>query len=103
MFDGLIKYKGPGIAWSPGVSATTRESSRAVERVEDGRKTAVRKKIEGKCETWPGQPGRSDPNAKWIPALPVKKRANSRNQQIIGATPEVIEEPIEGVLAAGMD
>jgi len=37
--------------------ARARKSPTAAERMED----AVRKKTEGRCESWPGQPGRSDP------------------------------------------
>jgi len=90
-------------SWSPRrQEARARKSFCAAERVEDVRKTAVKKKIEGECEPQPGQPGRSD-HENEIPALPVKKRANSRKRQIIVAVPDVIEGSIEGASAVGTD
>jgi len=50
--------------------AGARESPRAME---SGGFDRERRKIEGGCEPWPDQPGRSDPKHRiWIPTLSVK-------------------------------
>jgi len=71
-------------SWSPHSRREHESFPHATERVKDT--TAIREKIEGGCESWLGQSGRSDPKD-GIPVLPIKERANSQNQDNLASAP----------------
>jgi len=59
----------------------------------------VKRKTEGECEPWPGQPGQSDVSrGRRSLHYRLKEHVDSRRRWIFGTMPEIIDGPIEGAV-----